>query len=108
MPKTNGQNSALEPHDKLINSCFNADTALRALHILEENDDEWSKMQAKNMRRSSPLSLACCWKMLMNARDFGSVEQALVQEYRFVYRSMSMGDVLEGDARFDHRQGWQT
>ena len=88
--------SPLEENAAQIETYFAADSALAALQMLEEGNSAWAIKQAEAMRRSSPLSIACTWQMLKNARSFGSIEQALNQEYRFVYRSMKMGDVLEG------------
>jgi enoyl-CoA hydratase len=86
----------LEENANLIETYFSADSALAALHRLEESNSPWAQTQAKLIRRASPLAAACTFKMLQGARSFGSVEQALVQEYRFTSRSMQMGDVIEG------------
>ena len=110
--KTTGLPSLLEENANLIERYFLTDSPLQALAMLEEGNNEWTTAQAKSMRRSSPLSLACTWQMLNNARSFGSIEQALSQEYRFVYRSMEQGDVLEGTRALiidkDNRPQWKV
>jgi len=88
--------SRLEENADLIETIFAADKAVSALQLLEESNSEWAKSQAKAMRRSCPLSIASTWKMVKAARSFGSIGQALSQEYRFCWRSLDEGDVLEG------------
>ncbi len=95
-PSTLGISCTLEENASLIEIFFSEDSALGTLKKLEESNGDWVDAQAKAIRQSSPLSIACTWKMLLAARSFGSVEQALAQEYRFVWRSMAQGDILDG------------
>lgn len=86
----------LEQNAGLIETYFSSETALDSLRLLEESNVEWANKQAISIRRGCPLSIACTWQMIKSARSFGSIEQALVQEYRFTWNSMDIGDVLEG------------
>ncbi len=88
--------SALEENRSLIDSYFAADSAIEIVEKLEASSSEWAVKQAKLIRRACPLSVACSLQMTRQARSFESVEQALENEYRFTYRSMIEGDVLEG------------
>ncbi|MCF6322524.1 MAG: enoyl-CoA hydratase/isomerase family protein, partial [Rhizobiaceae bacterium] len=88
--------SKLEENAHLIEMFFASDKAATMLQLLEESNDEWAKSQAKAIRRSCPLSVAATWQMVKAARSFGSIGQALSQEYRFCWRSLDEGDVLEG------------
>ena len=102
---------ALEDDAGLIETYFSATSVLGVLKKLQESHSEWANSRAKSIRRSSPLSLACTWQMLLSARSFGSVDQALVQEYRFVWRSMEKGDILDGTRAMiidkDHNPDWR-
>jgi len=86
----------LEEDAGLIENYFSATSVLNVVNKLQESNSEWAKKRLKSILHSSPLSLACTWQMLHAARSFGSVEQALVQEYRFVWRSLQKGDILDG------------
>ena len=102
----------LEQNASLIETYFSADSALAAVQRLEEGTSDWAQTQAKLIRRASPLAAACTIKMLQRARSFGSVEQALVQEYRFTSRSCQMGDVIEGVRALiidkDNKPNWRV
>ena len=90
------KDSALEENASLIENYFAADSAIEIVEKLEAISSDWAAKQAKLMRRACPLSVACSLQMTRQARSFESVEQALEYEYRFTYRSMIEGDVLEG------------
>ncbi len=90
------QLSALEENLEMIDRFFSANTPLSATLALETDENEWASTQAKLIRRACPLSVACTWQMVKAAHTFGSIEQALKLEYRFTWRSMDEGDVLEG------------
>lgn len=102
---------ALEDDAGLIETYFSAESVLSIVKKLQESSNEWASSRAKSILRSSPLSLACTWQMLRSARSFGSVDQALVQEYRFVWRSMEKGDILDGTRAMiidkDHNPNWR-
>ena len=88
--------SVLEENVPLIDSYFAADSAIEIVNKLEGSSSEWALKQAKLMRRACPLSVACSLQMTQQTGSFESVEQALENEYRFTFRSMIEGDVLEG------------
>ena len=101
----------LEEDASLIETYFSANSVLGILKKLQESNDEWARPRVTAILRASPLSLACAWQMLQTARSFGSVDQALVQEYRFVWRSMEYGDILDGTRAMiidkDHNPNWR-
>ncbi|MCP4184785.1 MAG: enoyl-CoA hydratase/isomerase family protein [Hyphomicrobiales bacterium] len=101
----------LEEDAGLIENYFSATSVLSVLKKLQESNSKWASLRAKAILRSSPLALACTWQMLHSARSFGSVDQALVQEYRFVWRSMEKGDILDGTRAMiidkDHNPNWR-
>ena len=88
--------SLLEENISLIENYFAADNAIEIVKKLEASSSDWAEKQARLMRRACPLSVACSLQMTRQACSFDSVEQALKNEYRFTFRSMIEGDVLEG------------
>ena len=88
--------SVLEKNAPQIEENFSAESAIEIVEKLEASSSEWAVKQAKLIRRACPLSVACSLQMTRQARSFESVEQALENEYRFTFRSMVEGDVLEG------------
>ncbi len=88
--------SVLEQNTPQIEEYFSAKSAIEIVKKLEASSSDWAIKQAKLMRRACPLSVACSLQMTRQARSFESVEQALENEYRYTFRSMIEGDVLEG------------
>lgn len=87
---------AIGPHLERINEHFSRPNALACLRSLEEDESEWAKKAALQMRRGCPLSVACAYEMIGRARSYERIEAALTAEYRFSFRSMSHGEMLEG------------
>ncbi len=50
----------------------------------------------KAFAHSSPLAMLCCAEIIHRLENDLSIEHALDQEYRYSYRSMEHGDLLEG------------
>ncbi len=59
------------------------------------NGSDTSQTQLKTLRKQSPLSVACGLCAIQAARSM-TLDQALAQEYRYVWRCMTQGDFLEG------------
>ncbi len=79
-----------------IQNHFSKESALEIVQCLEQAEGEWAANAAKLMRRNCPLSVACAVEIARKARDCDCVEEILNLEYRFTYRSMSDGDLIEG------------
>ncbi|MEX0283597.1 MAG: enoyl-CoA hydratase/isomerase family protein [Paracoccaceae bacterium] len=62
---------------------------------LESDGGEAADKQLKILRRQSPLSVACGLASINAARDM-TLQEALAQEFRYVWRCMERGDFLEG------------
>ena len=64
---------------------------------LQSDDSDFAKQTLKQMKRNSPLSMACTIEMLSRLRGPSlTMARALDLEYRFTARSMEHGDFLEG------------
>jgi len=73
---------------------FGSETLAEILASLP--DDDWGAATAKSIRAASPLSAVCTIELVRRAREEGTIEHALRQEYRFTSRSASDGDFVEG------------
>lgn len=60
--------------------------------------NDFANKANKAVSRNAPLSMAATCDVLRRLRDSGStrIEDALRLEYRFTYRAMEQGDLLEG------------
>ena len=58
------------------------------------SDSPLAASALKALRRNSPLSMACTMAMLRPAPP--SLNDALIQEFRWTWRAMDQGDFLEG------------
>lgn len=87
---------ALASYRDVIDAHFSKDTALACLLSLEADDSELARKAASMIRHASPLSVAVTFAMVRRARAFSGVADAVRQEYRFTFRSMTEGDFLEG------------
>lgn len=90
------QISPLEQNNVLLESFFSNSDLVVAFDQLKQSGNEWAIAQTKVLQRTCPLSAACTWRIVKAARAFSSIEPALELEYRFTWRSMIDGDVLEG------------
>jgi len=61
-----------------------------------EADGEWCDRARKALGRGCPLSMHCTLRMIREARDMTRLEDALIQEYRYTWRSLEDGEFLEG------------
>lgn len=65
------------------------------IDTLEADGSEAAQKNLETLQRQSPLSVVCGLQAIRTARTL-SLEAALAQEYRFVWRCMEHGDFLEG------------
>jgi enoyl-CoA hydratase len=86
----------LEGHLATIDRHFSHETALECLHSLESDPSDFAQQAAAMIRRASPLSVAATFALVRGARELTRIEEALVAEYRFSYRSMTDAQFLEG------------
>lgn len=86
--------SELQQQQAQIDAAFGGETIRDILNGLD--DGEWCMAAAKALGRGCPLSIASTITLIHRVRTFNKIEHALVQEYRFTYRSASDGDFIEG------------
>lgn len=77
-----------------IDDAFAAPDLATLAARLEASD--WGHGVLKALARQSPLSMACALVLVRAARRAPGIEAALTREYRFTWRSISDGDLLEG------------
>lgn len=77
-----------------IDALFAGDSIPAILSALATDPSPLVQSALKAMRRNSPLSMACALAMLRPAP--ATLRDALVQEFRWTWRSMSHGDFIEG------------
>jgi enoyl-CoA hydratase/carnithine racemase len=81
---------------RTIERHFGEGTAIDCLLSLEADPDDFAQNAAAAIRRASPLSIACAFDLVRQARELSTLEEALAAEYRFTYRSMTEGQFVEG------------
>ena len=80
----------------IIGDVFAGET-LRDIHNnLRHSDSEFAARALNALKRNSPLSMSVAVEMTHRLRGTATIKTALELEYRFTYRSMAMGDFLEG------------
>ena len=80
-----------------INRCFDGETLSDIVNSLRAMGSEFSTKILGTLQHNSPLSMACTVEMLHRLRGTSlTMRKALEMEYRFSYRSMEHGDLLEG------------
>ena len=79
-----------------IDALFAGAGALDCIKALEAASTPFAQAAASAIRRNSPLSVAAALEAVRRARNLSSLEECLVQEYRFTYRCQEMSDFLEG------------
>lgn len=77
-----------------IDALFSGADIPAILRALEGDPSPLAASALKAMRRNSPLSMACALAMLRPAP--ATLREALVQEFRWTWRSMTHGDFIEG------------
>ncbi|MFT5787863.1 MAG: 3-hydroxyisobutyrate dehydrogenase [Ascidiaceihabitans sp.] len=80
-----------------INTHFHGVSLSDILSTLQNDDSDFAAQTLKQLRRNSPLSMACTIEMLHRLRGPSlTMAKALDLEYRFTARSMEHGDFIEG------------
>lgn len=79
-----------------IDEAFDAPDLQGIVCSLDDMEFEQAQTALAAIQRNSPLAMACTVSMIRSLRAGGGLEQALVQEFRFSYRAMMLGDFLEG------------
>ncbi|OIQ29514.1 MAG: enoyl-CoA hydratase [Alphaproteobacteria bacterium MedPE-SWcel] len=86
--------AALQPD---IDACFAGETAGDILTLLRQRGDEFSDVCLTSLSPGAPLSIAATVEMIHRLRSTtATMRAALDLEYRFTYRAMEHGDILEG------------
>ena len=80
----------------LANKLFSAGTLGGIVSALENDTSEFSAECLRQIRKNSPLSMACAVSLIRMQRDTKTLRDALSLEYRFVFRSLEQADFLEG------------
>ncbi|MGP9789091.1 enoyl-CoA hydratase/isomerase family protein [Roseinatronobacter sp. NSM] len=83
-------------HSQLIDAAFGQDSGADILDWLDRDATEFAQRTAKALRRNAPLAMACTLAMLRRLGATATLRDALVQEFRFTWRSMEHSDFLEG------------
>ncbi|MGI3210242.1 enoyl-CoA hydratase/isomerase family protein [Roseovarius tibetensis] len=80
-----------------IDTHFQGGTLGKIVDSLRGEDSDFARDTLADIRRRSPLSMACAIEMIHRLRGSDAdIRRALDLEYRFTYRSMELGDFLEG------------
>jgi enoyl-CoA hydratase len=90
------QPSDLAARQADIDGLFAAGSLGGILSALAASNDDLAGTARDALGRNSPLSMACTVELVRRVREAGTIEAALMQEYRFTWRSMEHGDFLEG------------
>ncbi len=108
-PAPNGQLAQMQAD---IDRCFDGETLADTLTNLRSADTEFSARALEKLAQAAPLSIACTVEMIHRLRGPSlTMRRALEMEYRFTFRAMEHGDLLEGiRARIidkDRNPNWQ-
>ncbi|MDZ4735973.1 MAG: enoyl-CoA hydratase/isomerase family protein [Rhodospirillaceae bacterium] len=87
-----------------IDRIFAADTLKELIARLDaqradtgdEGARDFASFALDGIRRNAPLSVACAFRTINQAREFKTIEESLRLEYRFAWRSIERGDLYEG------------
>jgi hypothetical protein len=80
-----------------VDAHFGGEGLQDILNALRAGDSDFARDTLKAMARNSPLSMACAVEMVHRLRGpSADIARALGLEYRFTYRAMEQGDLLEG------------
>lgn len=87
---------SLSRHLQKIEKHFSKETAIDCLLSLEGDPSDWCQKIAGLIRKACPLAVACAFELVRQSRMASTIEEVLKLEYRFTYRSMSDGEMIEG------------
>lgn len=88
--------SNLKAQQGEIDAVFSLETVAEISQTLTDVQSDFAKTALKGLSRGAPLSLLVTLEAIREARNAGSLEQALRNEYRFVSTSLQDGEFLEG------------
>jgi enoyl-CoA hydratase len=88
--------SLLEQNQIEIDQLFSGEDAAAILKALESSTSDFARTALKGFNRGAPLAVVNAVHAIRRGRQESSLGQALVNEYRFVTRSMEHGEFLEG------------
>lgn len=86
----------LQSIDAELGSCYEASTVAEVVRRLDDMDGELASSTAKAIRGMSPISVEVALSSIKRAKEFGSLAEALNQEYRVSTYSLRHGDFIEG------------
>ena len=84
------------PHAPLADKQTTIDTAFAFDTLADILTGPLDTETQKILARNSPLAMACSVILINRARENGTVDDALSQEYRFTYRAVEQSDFIEG------------
>jgi len=94
-----------------IDTAFGFETVSAIVEKLSARDDEWAVSTLSLLDRGAPLSLISALHSIREARQHGSLAEALKTEFRFVSRASRHGEFLEGTRAAiidkDRKPRWQ-
>ncbi|MER7133372.1 enoyl-CoA hydratase/isomerase family protein [Streptosporangium saharense] len=79
-----------------IDACYSADTVEEIVERLLGSGEEGAKRAAELISAKSPTALKATLRSLRLARELGSLEEALDQEYRVSLGMLAVPDLVEG------------
>jgi len=94
LPQHPAPESPLAAQSPEIDRLFSADTIPAIITALEAETSDLAASALKALRRNSPLSMASTLAMIRPGP--ATLAEALRQEFRWTWRSMDMGDFIEG------------
>lgn len=94
LPQHPAPESPLATQSPEIDRLFSAESIPAIMTALEESDSDLAASALKALRRNSPLSMASTLAMIRPGP--ATLAEALRQEFRWTWRSMDMGDFIEG------------
>ena len=95
-PATPPAQALLAKHRAEIDAAFGSPTLVGIMESLEQSGSDFAKRTASTLERNSPLAMGCTLAMLRALGPDATIRDALMQEFRFTWRSMEQSDFLEG------------
>lgn len=97
-PLTGNLGNAPDPalDREVIDRHFAGEDVGAILASLRGDDSEFAAKTLKVLERGCPISMAATLRMVRALGPRATIRDALAQEFRFTYRSMTEGDFLEG------------
>ena len=90
------EGSALEENRTVIDESFAMIDVAKIIQSLEANQSDFAKAALKGIMRGAPLCLKITLAAIHTARESGTLEAALRNEYRIVSTCLQDGELIEG------------